>query len=78
MDEAAVFAPELASARVDLLDVISGAREAGAGGPENQGMNLGFARRLKNASGLHVTPIGEISEPESVAQFLSRVMSTGL
>jgi 2,4-dienoyl-CoA reductase-like NADH-dependent reductase (Old Yellow Enzyme family) len=62
LDEATVFAKELAAVGIDLLDVTSGALVAGVAPPKRAGLNVGFARTLKEASGLPVAPVGQIAD----------------
>lgn len=58
--EATLLAKELAPIGVDLLDVTSGALVPAAAPPPREGINVGYARILKEASGLPVAPVGQI------------------
>jgi len=62
LEEAATFAKELAAVGVDLLDVTSGVlvRDLQARPPARNGVNVGFASALREASGLAVAPVGQI------------------
>ncbi|WP_020670131.1 NADH:flavin oxidoreductase/NADH oxidase [Amycolatopsis nigrescens] len=62
IEDAAEFAKELAAEGIDLLDVTSGVlvRDAEARPPAREGVNVGFASTLKEASGLAVAPVGQI------------------
>ncbi|GAA1985911.1 NADH:flavin oxidoreductase/NADH oxidase [Amycolatopsis minnesotensis] len=64
IEDAAEFGKELAAAGIDLLDVSSGVlvRDAEARPPVRDGVNVGFATALKEASGLAVAPVGQISD----------------
>ncbi len=64
IDEAALFAKELAAVGVDLLDVTSGVlvRDLEARPPVKDGVNVAFAAALKKASGLVVAPVGQIGD----------------
>jgi 2,4-dienoyl-CoA reductase-like NADH-dependent reductase (Old Yellow Enzyme family) len=64
VDEAAMFAKELACVGIDLLDVSSGllARDLDARPPARDGVNVAFATALKRASGLAVAPVGQIGD----------------
>ncbi|WP_037357162.1 NADH:flavin oxidoreductase/NADH oxidase [Amycolatopsis orientalis] len=63
-DNAAEFAKELAAIGIDLLDVTSGVlvRDRGARPPNREGVNVEFAAALKDASGLAVAPVGQITD----------------
>lgn len=62
LEEAATSAKELAAVGVDLLDVTSGVlvRDLQARPPARNGVNVGFASALREASGLAVAPVGQI------------------
>ncbi|ONI89652.1 oxidoreductase [Actinosynnema sp. ALI-1.44] len=62
IEDAVQFAKELAAAGIDLLDVTSGVlvRDEEARPPTREGVNVGFAATLKEASGLAVAPVGQI------------------
>jgi 2,4-dienoyl-CoA reductase-like NADH-dependent reductase (Old Yellow Enzyme family) len=62
IEEATVFAKELAAGGIDLLDVTSGVlvRNLEARPPARDGVNVEFARTLAEASGLAVAPVGQI------------------
>lgn len=64
IDEASMFAKELAAVGVDLLDVSSGVlvRDLEARPPARDGVNVEFAHTLRNASGLAVAPVGQIGD----------------
>ncbi|WP_328610619.1 NADH:flavin oxidoreductase/NADH oxidase [Amycolatopsis sp. NBC_00345] len=64
IEEAAGFAKELAAAGIDLLDVTSGVlvRDLEARPPAREGVNVGFATTLRQASGLAVAPVGQIGD----------------
>ncbi|MEV8391720.1 MULTISPECIES: hypothetical protein [unclassified Streptomyces] len=64
IDEAAVFAKELAAVGIDLLDVTSGVllQDVRARPPAREGVHIEFADTLKKASGLPVTPVGQIAD----------------
>ena len=64
LEEACAFARRLAILGVDLLDVTSGALTVDAPPPNKQGLNLGFAEVLRDATGLAVAPVGQLSDPE--------------
>ncbi|MFE3119588.1 NADH:flavin oxidoreductase/NADH oxidase [Streptomyces niveus] len=63
IDEAAIFAKELAAVGIDLLDVTSGVllRDVQARPPARDGVHIEFADALKKASGLPVAPVGQIA-----------------
>ncbi|GAA0900408.1 NADH:flavin oxidoreductase/NADH oxidase [Pseudonocardia zijingensis] len=69
VDEAAAFAKELAAIGIDLLDVSSGGlvRDLAARPPARDGVNVAFAGALKEASGLPVAPVGQITDPALAA-----------
>lgn len=62
VEEATVFAKELAAVGIDLLDVTSGVlvRNLEARPPARDGVNVAFASTLREASGLAVAPVGQI------------------
>ncbi|MFC8709034.1 NADH:flavin oxidoreductase/NADH oxidase [Streptomyces sp. NPDC057197] len=62
LDEATVFAKELAGVGIDLLDVTSGVlvRDREARPPQRDGVNVDFADALGKASGLAVAPVGQL------------------
>jgi 2,4-dienoyl-CoA reductase-like NADH-dependent reductase (Old Yellow Enzyme family) len=64
IDEAALFAKELAAAGIDMLDVSSGllVRDREARPPVQEGVNVALAADLKKASGLPVAPVGQIND----------------
>ncbi|CND62065.1 FAD/FMN-binding oxidoreductase [Mycobacterium tuberculosis] len=64
IEEAMMFAKELAAVGIDLLDVSSGVlvRDAEARPPAKDGVNVAFAAALKKASGLLVAPVGQIAD----------------
>jgi len=64
IDEAVVFAKELAAVGIDLLDVTSGlvVRDQQARPPVRDAVHVEFAATLKNASGLAVTAPGQIGD----------------
>ena len=72
IEEAEEFAKELAAEGVDLLDVTSGVlvRDLGARPPAREGVNVGFATTLKEASGLAVAPVGQISDLATVGRIV--------
>jgi 2,4-dienoyl-CoA reductase-like NADH-dependent reductase (Old Yellow Enzyme family) len=59
-----VFAQRLAGLGIDLLDVSSGALAVDAPPPNKPGLNLEFAEVLKEAAGIAVAPVGQLSGPE--------------
>ncbi|MBP0460609.1 NADH:flavin oxidoreductase/NADH oxidase [Streptomyces montanisoli] len=64
LDEAALFAKELAAVGVDLLDVTSGlvVRDQAARPPAREAVHAEFAATLRNATGLAVAPVGGIGD----------------
>ena len=72
IDEALQFAKELSVIGIDLLDVTSGALLPTAPPPAREGVNVEFARMLKDASGLPVAPVGSIGAHELIEGVLDR------
>ncbi|WP_409462457.1 NADH:flavin oxidoreductase/NADH oxidase [Amycolatopsis sp. GA6-003] len=72
LEDAAEFAKELAAAGIDLLDVTSGVlvRDRGARPPNREGVNVEFAAALKEASGLAVAPVGQITDLAAAGQII--------
>ncbi|WP_370933996.1 NADH:flavin oxidoreductase/NADH oxidase [Amycolatopsis sp. cg13] len=72
IDDAAEFAKELAAIGIDLLDVTSGVlvRDRGARPPDRKGLNVDFAAALKEASGLAVAPVGQITDLATAGQVI--------
>ncbi|MET9263017.1 NADH:flavin oxidoreductase/NADH oxidase [Amycolatopsis sp. NPDC004079] len=72
LDDAAEFAKELAAIGIDLLDVTSGVlvRDRGARPPDRKGLNVDFAAALKEASGLAVAPVGQITDLATAGQVI--------
>ncbi|WP_116198922.1 NADH:flavin oxidoreductase/NADH oxidase [Amycolatopsis circi] len=72
LDDAAEFAKELAAIGIDLLDVTSGVlvRDRGARPPDRKGLNVDFAAALKEASGLAVAPVGQITDLSAAGQII--------
>ncbi|GAB3397220.1 NADH:flavin oxidoreductase/NADH oxidase [Amycolatopsis echigonensis] len=72
LDDAAEFAKELAAIGIDLLDVTSGVlvRDRGARPPNREGVNVEFAAALKEASGLAVAPVGQITDLKAAGQII--------
>ncbi len=72
LDDAAEFAKELAAIGIDLLDVTSGVlvRDRGARPPNREGVNVEFAAALKEASGLAVAPVGQITDLAAAGQII--------
>jgi 2,4-dienoyl-CoA reductase-like NADH-dependent reductase (Old Yellow Enzyme family) len=64
LEEATVFAKRLAGLGIGLLDVTSGALAVDAPPPNRPGLNLEFAEVLKEATGIAVAPVGQLSAPE--------------
>ncbi|MEE4598607.1 NADH:flavin oxidoreductase/NADH oxidase [Streptomyces sp. DSM 41524] len=62
VEEASIFAKELAAVGIDLLDVTSGVLVRDARPPARDGVNVEFAKTLKKASGIAVAPVGEIRD----------------
>ncbi|MGW0087291.1 NADH:flavin oxidoreductase/NADH oxidase [Streptomyces sp. NPDC003393] len=73
VEEAALFGKELAAVGIDLLDVTSGVltRDLQARPPEQEGVNVEFARTLKEASGLPVAPVGQIGDLSLAGEVLA-------
>ncbi|MEV7634392.1 NADH:flavin oxidoreductase/NADH oxidase [Microbacterium sp. NPDC089318] len=63
LEESSVFAQRLAGLGIDLLDVTSGALAVDAPPPNKPGLNLEFAEVLKEAAGIAVAPVGQLSDP---------------
>lgn len=72
IDEALQFAKELSVIGIDLLDVTSGALLPTAPPPSRVGVNVDFARTLKDASGLPVAPVGSIGAHDLIDDILTR------
>ena len=72
IDEAQQFAKELSVVGIDLLDVTSGALLPTAPPPSRAGVNVEFARMLKDASGLPVAPVGSIGTHDLIDDILNR------
>ncbi|MEU0279789.1 NADH:flavin oxidoreductase/NADH oxidase [Streptomyces sp. NPDC006195] len=74
IDEAAVFAKELAAVGIDLLDVTSGVllRDVQARPPAREGVHIEFADTLKKASGLPVAPVGQIADMSLAGDVVAR------
>lgn len=72
VEEAIPLTKELAALGVDLLDVTSGALQPAAPPPAGEGVNVAFGRTLREASGLPVAPVGQISDHALVDDVLAR------
>jgi 2,4-dienoyl-CoA reductase-like NADH-dependent reductase (Old Yellow Enzyme family) len=72
IDEATTFAKELAAVGIDLLDVSSGVlvRDREARPPTRDGVNVEFAGPLKEASGIAVAPVGQITDLSVAGQIV--------
>jgi 2,4-dienoyl-CoA reductase-like NADH-dependent reductase (Old Yellow Enzyme family) len=71
LEESTVFAQQLAGLGIDLLDVTSGALAADAPPPSKPGLNLEFAEVLKEATGIAVAPVGQLSDPDLLENILA-------
>lgn len=71
LEESTVFAQQLAGLGIDLLDVTSGALAADAPPPSKPGLNLEFAEVLKEATGIAVAPVGQLSDPDLLENILT-------
>ncbi|MEV0280900.1 NADH:flavin oxidoreductase/NADH oxidase [Streptomyces sp. NPDC050610] len=73
IDDAAIFAKELAAAGIDLLDISSGGavRTREARTPVRDEVHVEFADTLKKASGLAVAPVGQIGDLARAAELVA-------
>ncbi|WP_223885098.1 NADH:flavin oxidoreductase/NADH oxidase [Nocardia colli] len=73
IDDAVLFAKELAALGIDLLDVTSGlvVRDQQARPPKRPGVHVEFASTLKNATGLAVTAVGQIADVSLVGELVA-------
>ncbi|MFC9435392.1 NADH:flavin oxidoreductase/NADH oxidase [Nocardia sp. NPDC057030] len=73
IDDAVLFAKELAAVGIDLLDVTSGlvVRDQRARPPVRSGVHVEFAGMLRGATGLAVTTVGQIEDVSLIGRLVA-------